>query len=454
MRGQSSPGSSRSILLVTYYFPPSGGSGVQRMLKFAKYLPHYGWNPLILTVREDAEYPARDPSLWEDVPERTKIVRTPIIEFYSLYRRLVRQDRSAALDISTRREGGGRLRRLLRTLRASLLVPDGRVGWIPHAVRPGTRVATSGAAEAILSSGPPFSANLIGGLIHRRTGLPWVQDFRDPWTRAPFYPERPRWAQHIDERLEAWTVQRATRTLSVNRWIRNDLIERHPRVDPNRLIVLPNGFDEQDFVDLGRSNPRKLTLVHTGSLFANRDPEALRLVLSELCRQENRFADTVELLLVGRIDEEVRAAFRTAPLDRIARIVGYVDHMESLRLLRASHLCLLLVGEERSVRGMLTGKLFEYLGSKTPILAIAPEGEAAELITRCRAGTVIDPGDVESLRRFILGTWRRFMKGDPPVSAADDKAIARFGRKALTGRLAEILGEVTSGASNSWTAGD
>lgn len=430
----------RVALLVTYYFPPSGGSGVQRMLKFTKYLPHFGWKPLILTVREDAEFPARDETLRSDIPEGTKVVRTGITEFYRFYRSMA--GTTAPLDVSARSENEGLLKRFLRAVRASIFVPDGRVGWIPHALGPGKKLAVENNASVILSSGPPFTANLIGGLLHRRTGLPWMQDFRDPWTRAPFYPDRPALVRRIDERLEAWTVRTADRTLAVNRMIIDDFCERYERIDRDRLATLPNGYDEEDFEGLERSDPKKLTMVHTGSLFSSRDPKALRTALADLCAQEEGFAESVEIVIAGRVDPDVEEALRAPPLDRIVSLVGYLEHSCSLKLLRSAHLCLLFVGQEKSVRGMLTGKVFEYLGSGTPILAIAPEGEARDLIERCRAGFVVDPTDVEGTRELLRSIWKRFQSGERRFGEPDRDAIAGYGRRALTGRLAEILASV------------
>jgi glycosyltransferase involved in cell wall biosynthesis len=449
MKGQTLPGdgrngADRTVLLVTYYFPPAGGPGVQRMLKFAKYLPDFGWRPAVLTVREDAEYPVRDPSLAADVPVGTPIERTRITEFYRIYRGAARA--ATPLDGTPRSPHEGIVARALRAVRAGIFIPDGRVGWIPHALGPGARLARETGACVILSSGPPFTANLVGGLLHRRTGLPWVQDFRDPWTRAPFYPRRPGLARRLDEALEHWTLRRAARTLAVNRSMIDDFRARYPGIPKDRLITLPNGFDEADFAGIERSVPRKLTFVHTGTIHLARDPLSLRGALTELCREEEGFADGVEFALAGRIDAELIDRLRTPPLDRIIRLLGYVGHGESLRLLRGADYCLLFIGEEPEVRGMLTGKLFEYLGSGTPILAVAPQdGEAATVIRECRAGAVIEPADLTGMKEWLRGAWRRYRAGDRSVASPDGAKIAEFGRRRLTQRLASILEDVAAG---------
>jgi glycosyltransferase involved in cell wall biosynthesis len=418
------------------------------MLKFAKYLPDFGWRPAVLTVREDAEYPVRDPSLFADVAEGIPIERTRVTEFYRIYRGAART--STPLDGTPQGSRDGVATRLLRAIRAGVFIPDGRVGWIPHALGPGRRFARATGAQVILSSGPPFSANLIGGLLHRRTGLPWIQDFRDPWTRAPFYPQRPALARTLDEKLERWTLHHAARTLAVNRSMIEDFLARYPEIPRERLVTLPNGFDEADFAGVERTVPRKLTFVHTGTMYLARDPRGLREALSQLCREEEGFAEGVDLVLAGRVDAELVDLFRVPPLDRIVRFVGYVGHGESLRLLRSADYCLLFIGEEPEVRGMLTGKIFEYLGSGTPILAIAPsDGEAAAVIRDCSAGAVIAPTDFAGVKEWLRGAWKRYRAGGRTGPSPDAAKVAEYGRRRLTGRLAGLLEEVTAGIPSS-----
>ncbi len=445
MSGQTSTAPGRAVLLVTYYFPPAGGPGVQRMLKFAKYLPDFGWRPVVLTVREDAAYPVRDPSLARDLPEGIEVVRTPITEFYRAYRKM--SGRQAPLEGTRARAGEGIVEKTLRLVRASLFVPDGRVGWLLHAVGPGIRLARSSGAAAIVSSGPPFTTNLIGARIASRTGLPCVQDFRDPWTRAPFYPSRPAPARRLDERLECSIVRKAARTVAVNRRILDDLAARCPGVERERLVTIPNGFDEEDFRGMERRLPAKLTLLHAGTLHAARDPAILREAVRRLCARDPGFAAGFEILMAGRVEPSVVEAFSQPPFGRLVRFLGYLPHEESLRLLRSVHYCLLLIGDEPEVRGMITGKVYEYLGSETPIVAIGPtDGEAAELIRRCAAGVTFATEDAAGLAEWLEREWRRHQGGSAPSIAPAAREIAAYGRRDLTRQLAEVLEKVAAHA--------
>lgn len=440
MSRQTSSLESRRVLIVSYYFPPSGGPGVQRVLKFVKYLPGFGWDPIVLTVRSDASFPAHDPSLAKEVPDTVAVRRTRITEFYGAYRSA--GGASGPLDVVTRARDESLRARMLRRIRATFFVPDGRVGWVPYAVGPGVKLVQDGRAEVLFSSGPPFTANVIGALIHHRTGVPWIQDYRDPWIRAAFYPARPKFVGRLEAKLEGWMLARAARTVTVNREIREELLANHPRTDPRRLVVLPNGFDEADFESIERVEPGRLTFAYTGTLFAARDPKPFRTALEQLCTDEPGFAESVEVVLAGRMDEEVVTAFRTPLLRRLTRFPGYLEHRASLQLLRSAHVCLLFIGQERGAKGMLTGKIFEYLASGTPILAIAPEGEAAELVRSCQAGWVIDPADSTQLRDLIRSLWIRFQSGTRKFLEPDREAILRYSRRRQTETLAALLEEV------------
>jgi glycosyltransferase involved in cell wall biosynthesis len=395
---------------------------------------------MVLTVRPDASFPAHDPTLAREVPDAVIVRRTRITEFYGTYRGV--GGARGPVDVATRARGESLRAGLLRWIRAALFVPDGRAGWIPHAVGPAVRLAREERASVLFSSGPPFTTNVIGSLVHARTGIPWIQDYRDPWIRAPFYPTRPKPVARLEARIEGWMLSRAARTLTVNREIREELLADHPGADPRKLVVLPNGFDEADFEHVERIEPPKLTFVHTGTLFAARDPQAFRTALEQLCLEEPEFAESVEVVLAGRIDADVEARFRTPPLDRLTRFPGYLEHHESIRLLRSAHVCLLFVGEERGARGMLTGKLFEYLGSGTPILALAPEGEAAGVVRACGAGWVVAPADGQRLVELLRSLWRKHRSGTRRFLEPDREAVQGFSRRRQTEKLAALLDEV------------
>ncbi len=447
---QSGRESLRDVLVVSYYFPPCGGPGVQRVLKFVRYLPDNGYRPHVLTVSESADFPVRDPSLAAEVPAQARVHRSPVCEFYSLYHLINRSPGSRTVQLATSaREARGLRARILRLLRGSLFIPDGRMGWYPGGIRAGRRICREEPVKLIFASGPPFTAHWIAARLAGKTGLPLVLDFRDPWIGAPFYPTRPGWAGRLDRRLESSCLRRASAVLTVNREIREDLLHRHRFLEPDSVRILPNGFDPADFAGATEPAAEEWTLAHTGTLPARRFPEGLVPGLIEFMRTEPAAAGSMRLHLAGSIDPDLRPVIFQPGLEPVLQDEGYLPHAESVRLLRRSHLLLLLIEDGPRAGGILTGKLFEYLASGRPILALAPEGEAADLIRRTRAGRVVsgdDPGAVTAALREAFDAYRT---GRRPFCEPDAEAIAAFARDRLTARLAglfdELLGRGASG---------
>lgn len=447
LRAVKPAASLRPVLLVSYYFPPSGGPGVQRVLKFTRYLPEFGFRPIVLTVPEDAEFPVLDPSLLRDVPPEAVVVRSPIVEFYHWYRTLAGdRARRTALDLHTVSPRAGRTwrDRILSRIRGALFIPDGRVGWFPGAVRAGLRICRAERPVAIFASGPPFTTHWIGRRLSERTGIPLVVDYRDPWTNAPFYPERPHFARRADERLERSCLERAQAIVTVNRTMQEDLLARHPKLEPAKFHYIPNGFDGADFEGLVRSRAQRWTLVHTGSLQASRTPGALLDALRQWYREEDGLAEEVRIRFLGRLDAQLETTLREPPVSCLIELEGYRPHLESVQALVDADLLLLLIVDDPQARGMLTGKLFEYLGSGTPILALAPPGEAADVIRHTGAGRVVSPHDSVGIGDALREARHDFRCGRPAFGMRPSKLREQYSRFELTRQLASILDRIRS----------
>jgi glycosyltransferase involved in cell wall biosynthesis len=431
----------RPVLVVSYYFPPSGGPGVQRVLKFVRYLPASGYRPVVLTVPETAAFPLLDPSLAAEIPPEATVVRSPIREFYRLYRAAAGAvpSRGAENLVTTARPGEGLRERILHGLRAALFIPDGRVGWLPGGTRAGLRAIRAEGVEVILASGPPFTAHWIARRLADRTGLPLVLDFRDPWTRAPFYPRRPRLSRILDERLELSCLRRADAVLTVNRDIRDDLLVRHPGLDAARFHVVPNGYDPADFAGRTWAPGPDWTLTHTGTLPGNCFPAGFTGALRRLLAEDPEAAARLRIRMIGRRSPEMERRLSEPPLDRLVRFEGYLPHGESVRAIIESRLLLLFIEEGPRAAGILTGKLFEYLGSGAPVLALVPEGEAAELVRRTRAGRVVDGTDEEAVLAALREAVAAFCAGRRPFGEPERALVEEYARPGLTARLAAIL---------------
>ena len=429
----------KRVLFVTYYFPPSGGSGVQRALKFAKYLPQFGWEPTVLTVRpEDASYPDLDATLSRDIPPDLRVERTRAWDPYALYARLQGKAKSETVGVGFVGEGEtNQKQRLARWLRANVFLPDARVGWVPFAVRRGSTLLEDGSHDAILTTGPPHSAHLTGQLLARRYGLPWLADFRDPWTDISYYQDLPMTslAKRLDARLEQRVLEAADRAVAVSPSLKATLGAK----TSTPIDVLPNGFDETDFeqTDVGRD--KAFVLTFTGNMPAQQDPSALWSALRRL-RDEEAIPE-LRLRLVGNVDPVVLASIQQAGWADRLEILPYVPHDEAIRYMRRASLLLLCINRVAGAEGIVTGKLYEYLASGRPVLGIGPaRGDAAAILEETNAGQLFGYDDVDGVAAFIRRHYEAWQRGELEAGAPET-AAARYSRKRQTKHLALLLEE-------------
>lgn len=435
------------LLLVTYYFPPSGGAGVQRTLKFTKYLRAAGVEPVVLTVEAGA-YPSLDPSLAADVPPGTEVVRTRALDPFGLYGALTGRSRKEAVAVGSI-EADSAAKRAALWLRANVFLPDARVGWVPFAVRAARRLIRAGAVDAVLTSGPPHSTHLVGLRLRRelrRRGIPWIADFRDPWTGINFAAELPMTAaaRALDARMERRVLRAAGAVVAVSpTWARE--LEEKGGLPAGAVHVIQNGFDPADFA-LGPAPPdadsdggggETFELTHVGSLYGSRDPAALWQAVAALRARGD--ADALRIRLVGRVDEAARASLRRHGLADLVREDGVVSHAEAVAAMRRADLLFLSIEPVRNAAGILTGKLYEYLASGRPVLALGPpEGDAARLLAQVGAGAVVewrDAAAVEARLRDALDAWRR----GAPLGGAPAEALAAVSRPTQAAELADLV---------------
>lgn len=436
----------RRVLILSYYFPPSGGPGVQRVLKFAKYLPSFDWTPVVLTVEEGA-YPARDPSLWQDVPASATVHRTTSWDPYQLYARLTGQSGDeAVVQGSVEGEGRSWKQALARWIRANVFLPDARVGWVPFAVWRGRRLLAEGDIDAILTTGPPHSTHLAGAALQALTGTPWVADFRDPWTDINYYQELPhtRWARWLDAALERMVIRRARAVTTVSPTWRDLLVRKGASRtwDGDRFAVVQNGFDEDD-IPASPAMPSRdvFEVTHVGSLYASRNPTSLWRALQRL--RSNDAVPSLRLRLVGPVDSNVWTSLDRHDLSAITERVSYVPHKQAVTYMRQAGLLLLSIEDFPQAAGMMTGKIYEYLASGRPVVGIGPpEGDAAALLRKTKGGRLFGRDQETDLAQFIHAHYVAWEKGLPRVGAAPE-VLRPYRRRAQTERMAEVLGAIT-----------
>ena len=416
----------KRLLVITYYWPPTGGSGVQRWVKFCKYLPQYGWQPVVYTP-ENPERLAYDESLLKDVPECAEIIRTRISEPYAAYRRLIggKAGRSEVNPVS----GGEKtaVQRLSLWVRGNFFVPDPRVSWVRPSVRYLKGYLKEHPVDAVVTTGPPQSMHLIGLGLKKSLGLKWIADFRDPWTEMFYYKhlELGRRADRRHHELERQVLDWADTVIAVTPYVRDDFAAR----TQTPVALITNGFDEDDFAGVRPAvHEGKFTIVHTGLFAADGNPLNLWDMLAEKCVNDPEFASKLQIRLSGKTDSEVTEAIRARGLGGNLVDLGYLPHDEVVAEQMGADILILPLRREPEYAKVLPGKIFEYLAAGRPVLGIGQEdGAAAEVLRDAGAGVMFGWDRRDGLMEFICG--------------AHDGAsgIGKYSRRVLTEKLVELL---------------
>ena len=433
----------KRVLIITYYWPPSGGSGVQRWLKMSKYLPEYGWQPMIYTT-ENAEYPIVDPSLEKDVAPEVEVIRRPIFEPYRFYKKFLGIKPEETMKIGFIDEKGKKKRwksNLSLWIRGNLFIPDARRWWVKPSVRYLKEYLKTHPVDAIISTGPPHSMHLIAMRLKKELGIPWIADFRDPWTEIDYYGDLhlTRWADRKHHRLEREVLTSADKVVTVA----PDGARRLGRLGNRNVRVVYNGFDRDDDAQTPVSLPEKFTLTYLGVLSKTQNPENLWEALGELAKTDNEFGSSLRINMIGQIDNSVVKSIEEQGLGENVSYSSYIPHSEVSAAHRSSTILLLLLmpDSEPRAKGLLTGKLFEYLASGRPILCIGPEdGDAARILNETHAGTTISFGDKDKMRSEIIRLYG--LHKDNQLPTRHDEVVERYSRRVLAGDFVELLNRI------------
>lgn len=439
----------KRVLVVTYYWPPSGGSGVQRWVKFAKYLPHEGWEPVIYTP-ENPEYTAIDHTLEAEIPHTVEIIRRPITEPYNLYRKLMGKGASTDMKTLTAGASGGAVteissgrksfkQRLSLWIRGNLFVPDPRVGWVKPSVRFLKKYLAEHPVDVIVTTGPPHSMHLIGQRLHKELGIPWIPDFRDPWSRMYYLKHLPMSARTWRRlrSMEQSVLDDCSTVLAVTPLVQEEF--RAQTKTPVAMIT--NGYDGGDFEQAVEPDGF-FNIVHTGLFAADGNPLNLWKALGVKAWADPDFKAALRLRLVGKVDREVYDAIEEAGLKNNLVDLGYRDHLAAVREQLAATVLVLPLRNDPEYRPILPGKLFEYLASRRPVLGIGQEdGAMARVLADTGAGVTAGWDNLGAIRDFIDKAWEQFKAGGVPPVEGD---IARFSRRSLTRELAALLERVSN----------
>lgn len=435
---------SKKVLIVTYYWPPAGGPGVQRWLKFAKYLPEFGWEPIIYTP-ENPSYPLVDETLTKEVPENLKIVKTNIWEPYQIAEKFSKSNKKfkgGQFDVGKNQSFVSKLSIFIR---GNFFIPDARKFWVKPSIKFLKQYLKENHIDTIVTTGPPHSLHLIGfGLKKELSNLKWIADFRDPWTEISYYKHL-KLTSGSDKKhreLEKSVFENADLTLATSYTDAENF-----RKNGANAFCVTNGFDtstvlsNQNSTTLSLQNDSaKFILSYVGVLEQLRNPENLWKALKELSEKHQDFAEDFELKFVGRVDDKILTEIENSVLKNNIKNLGYLAHDESVKEMETSDLLLITNFPNESSKGIIPGKLFEYLATGKQIISFGPKDADVEtILIKTKAGKHFDYSDNLEIQSFIFSLYEDWKSGKSIQNSAN---INEFSRKELTKKLAELLSDL------------
>jgi hypothetical protein len=425
----------RTALLITYYWPPAGGAGVHRWLRMSRFFKENGWN-LHVYCPENGSWPTMDSALQAEVSDDLTIVRRPIFEPHKYLGKKSNPNIGAGL---THQGKVGLVKKAVIWVRGNLFVPDARVFWIKPSVRfLSDYLKEHPEIDTVISTGPPHSMHLIGlGLKKRFSKINWVADFRDPWTQIDFYHELlpGKWADSRHKKLEKSVLQSADHVITVS----NACAEGLQDIAERKVDVVTNGFIFPEFNAQEVQLDKAFTIAHFGSMPNARNPKALWKALQGAIKINPAIAEHLQLKLVGPVDFQIIEDIKKHQLESNMKLIPSVSHAESLLMQRSAQILLLVANNAGNVKGIITGKFFEYLGAKRPILAIGmADGDLHMAVVETQSGQFCDFNDEEAMMAFILDTFGKFPEGELHSSST---GLNTYSTQALTKRFLDIICE-------------
>ncbi len=422
----------KKVLVITYYWPPAGGPGVQRWLKFVKYLRDFDIEP-VLYVPENPHYPIQDASFLNEVPEDLKIYRCPIKEPYGLAGLLFpkKTKRISSGIIQTKNQTI--IEKAMLWVRGNFFIPDARKSWVKPSVTFLSDVLEKEKINTIITTGPPHSVHLIGNRLKQLHGLTWLADFRDPWTSIGYHEKLKltKASQKKHEELERMVLQNADKIIVTSPTTKKEF----EQLTDKPIAVITNGYDSD--YEGGANVDNQFTIAHIGSLLTGRNPKNLWKAISDIARENEVFRTNLRLEFIGVVAQDVLDTIYRFELGPYINIKGYVSHAEALRRQQRAQLLLLLEIDSKETQGIIPGKLFEYMAARRPILAVGPENwDAGTIIEETNTGKVFDYASGDELKEVILSWFKAFKNGVLSVGPTD---IEKYSRRALTKQLVNHL---------------
>ncbi len=421
------------MLIITYYWPPAGGPGVQRWLKFVKYLPEFEIEPIVY-IPENPSYPLIDATLLEEVSEKLTVLKQPIFEPYGIAGMLSKkQTKIISSGIISPKKKQSLLQKLLLYVRGNFFVPDARKFWIKPSVRFLKSYIEANDIETIITTGPPHSVHLIGMKLKELLGVRWFADFRDPWTTIGYHKKLKlgKRAKQKHRRLEKDVLNQSDHIIVTSFTTKKEF----ETLTEQPITVITNGYDTTTIPSV--SLDVDFTISHIGSLLAGRNPKMFWKAIADLIQENSAFAERLSIQLVGAVSTTVLESIRSFGLDKYLKIQGYVSHLEALELQRKAQLLLLIEIDSPETRCIIPGKLFEYMNAKRPILAFGPQGsDVAQVLQTTETGTYFTYTEYAAIKAQLQAYFDAYQD---KILIAEGRNIVRYSRKNLTASLATLL---------------
>jgi glycosyltransferase involved in cell wall biosynthesis len=429
----------KRVLIITYYWPPAGGVAVQRVLKFTKYLRDFNWEPVIYTV-SNGEFPEVDNSLIAEIPPGIEVIKTKIWEPYSWYKLLTGKSQKEGIRRSNIKLGKdiSILESISIWVRGNLFIPDTRCFWIKPSVSFLINKLKQEKFDAVISTGPPHSNHLIGYNLAKKTGILWLADFRDPWTTMDYYKDfkLTRFADKKHHLLESKILLSASAVIVVGKLMQDEFESKGAQ----RVELITNGFDESDFEDV-QTLDTDFTLVHVGSFFKRRNPDALWKAIAQLKKINHPLLQHLKVKLIGRIDPFVLASIDQNDIGEFFEQIPFKPHNEVIKFLNSAQILLLPIDDFEGSRWVLTGKLFEYMASKRPVLCIGPtDGDAAMVIKETGIGETFAFDNQNGLFNYLIKKHDLYLVNE--LEREKNADVTKYSRRELTRKLAQLLDEI------------
>ncbi|MCG2430139.1 glycosyltransferase family 4 protein [Aequorivita xiaoshiensis] len=426
----------KRALIVTYYWPPAGGPGVQRWLKFVKYFKEFGVAPIVY-IPENPNYPLVDENFSAEIPSDTEILKHPIKEPYRFAKFFSKKKTKQMSSGIIPKKDSSAIEKVMLYVRGNFFIPDARVGWVKPSVKYLTDYIENNSVDVVITTGPPHSLHLIGMKLQKAMNVKWIADFRDPWTTIHYHKSLRlnKSSEKKHKALEA-AVLNAADVVTVT----SPTTKKEFEVITNRPIeVITNGFDS--WKEMEYNLDIKFSISHIGSLLSERNPKNLWNVLAEICNENSSFKRDLELKFAGAVSDEVKESLSEFNLDENSNFLGYVSHSEALKLQNESQVLLLVEINSAETRAIIPGKLFEYLAAKRPIIALGPNKSDIEaIVDETKSGKFFDYSEDKELKNEILRLYEQYKTGDLKVAS---EGVDRFSRKQLTKQMSALIKDVS-----------